>query len=206
MGENPGNKAPCRTCGALDRNAIGRCRQCLAKRARRYFETHRDKVKENAKRWREANPEKAREMSREMSARSRAKANSIPEKAAARREASKRWRQENKAYLTAKIKEWHAANPDAANRYARERAARKRRDGGHHTQGEFLEVLGQCGGVCVYCGAPATTKDHVVPVIRGGTDGIANIVPACKPCNSQKSDQSMLVWMVRRTQASCLPL
>ncbi len=51
-------------------------------------------------------------------------------------------------------------------------------------------------GVCHYCGrrvgAKALTLDHVVPLVRGGKSVRANIVPACKSCNSKK--QSLLPW------------
>jgi 5-methylcytosine-specific restriction endonuclease McrA len=42
---------------------------------------------------------------------------------------------------------------------------------------------------CFYCGRPATTADHVVPVSKGGGSA-ANLVPACKPCNSRKGNRS----------------
>ena len=51
-------------------------------------------------------------------------------------------------------------------------------------------------GRCHYCGrevgARRLTLDHVVPLIRGGKSVRANIVPACKDCNSAK--QSLLPW------------
>jgi 5-methylcytosine-specific restriction endonuclease McrA len=40
--------------------------------------------------------------------------------------------------------------------------------------------------VCQYCGGPATTVDHVIPLARGGTDDLANLVPACAVCNGRK--------------------
>lgn len=46
--------------------------------------------------------------------------------------------------------------------------------------------------MCHYCGAPAKTKDHIVPKSRalylGTMDGYRNIVPACAECNGKKSD------------------
>lgn len=42
---------------------------------------------------------------------------------------------------------------------------------------------------CVYCGAPATTADHVVPVSKGGTTK-DNLVPACARCNSQRGNRT----------------
>lgn len=46
------------------------------------------------------------------------------------------------------------------------------------------------GGECHYCGAPATTVDHVVPISVGGRHSVVNTVPACRPCNEYKG-QSM---------------
>lgn len=40
--------------------------------------------------------------------------------------------------------------------------------------------------VCVYCGAPATTVDHVIPVAKGGTSDPGNLVAACIACNASK--------------------
>ena len=39
---------------------------------------------------------------------------------------------------------------------------------------------------CVYCGKPAAHMDHVIPKSQGGTDGDANLVPACAKCNLSK--------------------
>jgi hypothetical protein len=40
-------------------------------------------------------------------------------------------------------------------------------------------------GRCRYCGAPATTKDHVLPRTHGGKQD-RNIVLACAKCNRRK--------------------
>ena len=42
---------------------------------------------------------------------------------------------------------------------------------------------------CHYCGGKATTRDHVVPRSRGGTNKPQNLVPACEPCNKAKADK-----------------
>jgi 5-methylcytosine-specific restriction endonuclease McrA len=42
---------------------------------------------------------------------------------------------------------------------------------------------------CYWCRtAEATTADHVVPVARGGSHRLSNLVPACVPCNSARRD------------------
>lgn len=49
---------------------------------------------------------------------------------------------------------------------------------------------------CHYCGrATRLTKDHVIPRSRGGTDAEANIVFACRNCNSAKGDRTPEEWL-----------
>jgi 5-methylcytosine-specific restriction endonuclease McrA len=42
------------------------------------------------------------------------------------------------------------------------------------------------GNSCWMCGGSATTIDHVKPLSKGGSHLLANLRPACKPCNSSK--------------------
>lgn len=43
---------------------------------------------------------------------------------------------------------------------------------------------------CFYCGRPATTVDHLLPVVRGGSDQEHNLVAACTDCNGSKGDKT----------------
>ncbi|WP_439957936.1 HNH endonuclease [Modestobacter marinus] len=52
-------------------------------------------------------------------------------------------------------------------------------------------VFTRDGQTCVYCGASATSIDHVVPRSRGGTHSWDNVVAACRRCNHQKADRSL---------------
>jgi 5-methylcytosine-specific restriction endonuclease McrA len=54
---------------------------------------------------------------------------------------------------------------------------------------------------CAYCPRPVSAIDHVVPLIRGGTNWEGNLAPCCRPCNSSKSDQYLTEWRARRRQA-----
>lgn len=56
-------------------------------------------------------------------------------------------------------------------------------------------VIDTYGPVCWLrmpgCTTLATTKDHVVPYSHGGTDDLDNLRPACRPCNSKRSNRVM---------------
>ena len=60
-------------------------------------------------------------------------------------------------------------------------------------------VFARDGGRCVYCGAPATSLDHVVPKSRGGEHAWENVVSACGRCNHVKADRGIaeLGWRLR---------
>jgi 5-methylcytosine-specific restriction endonuclease McrA len=45
--------------------------------------------------------------------------------------------------------------------------------------------------LCFWCKvALATTADHLVPVVSGGTDDVSNLVPACETCNKKRGAKS----------------
>ncbi|WP_254810065.1 HNH endonuclease [Natronosalvus amylolyticus] len=50
-------------------------------------------------------------------------------------------------------------------------------------------------GYCTYCNRESeTTFDHIIPRDAGGADDISNMVPACKSCNSSKSNKNIIDW------------
>ena len=61
-------------------------------------------------------------------------------------------------------------------------------------------VFARDGGRCVYCSAPATSIDHVVPRSRGGEHVWENVVSCCRRCNHAKADRALreLGWPLRR--------
>jgi 5-methylcytosine-specific restriction endonuclease McrA len=50
------------------------------------------------------------------------------------------------------------------------------------------------GRTCAYCDGPAETVDHVVPLVRGGTNHEGNLAPCCKRCNSSKAGWLVIEW------------
>jgi 5-methylcytosine-specific restriction endonuclease McrA len=85
-------------------------------------------------------------------------------------------------------------------RYARDRLrrivqqrntqARRARAAGEILPDQWRRLLRRHKFRCFYCGAklfPANrTLDHKIPICRGGSNTIRNVVPACRPCNNRK--------------------
>lgn len=60
------------------------------------------------------------------------------------------------------------------------------------------------GLACAYCSGPCETVDHVVPLIRGGTNFEGNLTPACRRCNSSKCDRLITEWRNGRPGGSTI--
>lgn len=81
-------------------------------------------------------------------------------------------------------------DPDRFRAYVRNRRARKKAADGEHTAEEFRAKLERYGGRCHWCRRPirgTPHADHLIPLSRGGSNDISNIVPACAKCNLTKS-------------------
>lgn len=51
-------------------------------------------------------------------------------------------------------------------------------------------VLAKYDNRCAYCGSRKRIEmDHVIPLSKGGTHDIHNVVPACRSCNNKKNAQ-----------------
>ena len=61
-------------------------------------------------------------------------------------------------------------------------------------------IFARDGGRCVYCDAPATSVDHVIPRSRGGQHAWENVVSSCRRCNHVKADRPLpdLGWRMKR--------
>ncbi|HKY49926.1 MAG TPA: HNH endonuclease, partial [Candidatus Limnocylindria bacterium] len=131
--------------------------------------------------WMKRNPEKAREAMRRWRQRN-------PE---LRRERNRRYKRAARLRDPAKVNAQHAAYVAAHPQYKRAKdhayRARKAAALGSFTGAQWLELLARCDNRCAYCGrAESRQADHRVPLARGGTNLIDNIVPACRGCNATK--------------------
>lgn len=51
---------------------------------------------------------------------------------------------------------------------------------------------------CAYCGGESTTIDHIVPRNANGESNWENLAGACAFCNSQKSKQPLIHFLLAR--------
>ncbi len=102
-------------------------------------------------------------------------------------------------HMNTRAAEWRKVHAADVNTHGHRRRARQRGAPGSHTTAEWQALVSECGGRCAYCdeGKPLA-RDHVIPLVRGGSNDISNIVPACKSCNSSKKAKTgtaLDVWL-----------
>jgi 5-methylcytosine-specific restriction endonuclease McrA len=196
----------------------GRCRACHLKACReRYYkdldanraakrEASRKcylKHQEYWKKWRAANRDKVHEYDRRWTARNMDKCRAKWAKWRAKWEAENkdkrvasraRWAAENKDKRDASRARWAAENVERTRMYKSKRRAKVCAAADQYTLKEWFWLKVCCGRVCLMCGRPETDGelcfDHIVPLSRGGGNGIDNGQPLCRSCNSIKGVKS----------------
>jgi len=96
----------------------------------------------------------------------------------------------NPAAAQSYLKEWRRQNLEKSHAYVRAATIKRRRAAGGQsfTAVEWLALLARHGGACAYCGSNVLIEiDHRIPLIRGGSNTIDNMLPACRSCNRRKN-------------------
>ena len=85
-------------------------------------------------------------------------------------------------------------------RLSRKRRKRVRAADNDLSEEQWQMILRAWEGKCAYCGAVKADlqKDCVLPISRGGSYTIRNVVPACRSCNASKSNSEVTAWMRRK--------
>lgn len=83
---------------------------------------------------------------------------------------------------------WKGGTPARIQRHNKTRKENMKRAGGFHSEYEWELLKTQYNHTCPSCGdsTKPLTKDHIIPVSKGGSNNIENIQPLCKRCNSRK--------------------
>lgn len=69
---------------------------------------------------------------------------------------------------------------------------------GSHTLDQWEEKLRVHCYQCFACGSTERlTRDHIIPVTKGGTNDIANIQPLCLSCNARKGNRTSVIRLIQ---------
>lgn len=191
-----GFKSRCRACLNIQRNAHRAANvEEYRARARKFHREHSEQVKAKNYAYRDAHREQYREMDR-----ARYERNQEELKAAQRvRNAAYRASRpdEVRAYYRTYYRSYKQAHPVRLRQHQRRhelrRRARKNEAEGCHSEAEWEALKQHYRHTCLRCGKHepeiVLTRDHVVPLTKGGSDWITNIQPLCAVCNSSKNNK-----------------
>ena len=162
---------------------LPRCKECMREYKRNWSKNNPEKVVEYSKNWSKNNPEKRKESANNWYYKNRESEN----------HKSKIRARKNKEKIAIRKKNWAKNNPEKIRAQTERRRIRKLQNKEYLiTEKEYKKLYSQ---PCVYCGSKKRiTMDHVIPVSRGGTHGIGNLVSACLSCNSSKRDKTIMEW------------
>lgn len=162
-----------------------------AETLKRYADNHPDRIKKSKRDWKLRNPDKVRAYGASPRAIQTAIewAKTHPDR---RREIEKEYRQNNKHIVVL-----------ASLR----RRTRKLSYPVDFTKQDWKTCLTYWDNRCAYCGSQQgfinsmkITAEHFVPLNDPSNPGTVrgNIIPACKTCNSSKSDKPAAIWLTER--------
>lgn len=98
--------------------------------------------------------------------------------------------EENEDELISRSRERQITQRTTGNAVRQERML-KAIERGTHEQWEWWRLMCYYGKACAQCGSRERIhKDHIVPVSRGGSNGLENLQPLCGSCNLTKHDRA----------------
>lgn len=171
------------------------CKECCRISDNEYRQRHPDKVKAKKQRYLDSGGrEKARTYSREYQRAHKEERQSYMERWRAENrdrylEYARRYGQQHKDEIKQKRRAKYAENPHPFNEMRQRRRARIKHAPGAHTAQDLERQHERQHGCCYWCSKPLesdATIDHVIPLVRGGSNNPDNLVIACRSCNSRK--------------------
>lgn len=113
----------------------------------------------------------------------------------------KKYRENNKdklkEYNKEYNKEYREHNKDKMKEYTHKRRALKLGHGGSYTKSQWLDALEYFNYKCAYTGECIKHNchvEHIVPISKGGTSYIWNLVPSTEKANLSKYNRDMEEW------------
>lgn len=166
-------------------------REILAQKQRAYYRENRDKIVEYDRNRYVQNREKKIKYQKQYYTNNR-------EQIIIRRKPyNKIWKQENAERMRELAALWRRTERGKLlSRLAVERRRTRKAFVHSHpyTIEQYQRRFQQFDNCCAYCGAIATSIDHVIPISKGGADVLGNLLPCCRSCNSSKGCNDLNKW------------
>ena len=117
------------------------------------------------------------------------------------KEYNKNYYENNKDKIKGYSKEYHKKyyehNKDKRKGYTHKRRSLKLGNGGSYTKAQWLDTLEYFDYKCAYTGEcikHSCHVEHIVPISKGGTSYIWNLVPSTASANLSKQNRDMEEW------------
>ncbi len=156
---------------------------------KKYNEEHKEEKQAYDKKRYEDNPEKEKKFSNKYYSEHKDNLEFKEKKNVKSKKYYKEHPEERKEYS----KKYYKEHPEQGKIYDHRRRTRKKGNGGSYTLKEIKKLRKESKGICKgynkeshFVGEDKLTIDHIIPVIKGGTNNIENIQLLCKSCNSSK--------------------
>lgn len=178
----------------------GRCKECIRlyeqgrgeinkETDRTYHRNNRKYRNEQSREYKRANDEFCKELDRRYYRKHRERI----------RERSRRYRLQNVESYRENYRRWREDNPESVRaNHQRRRARWSAVPVNDLTSDQWKEKLSGYGGLCHWCGhetGEGVHMDHVIPISRGGSHTICNVVPSCQSCNQSKGAMLPEEWL-----------
>lgn len=168
-------------------------------RNKAWYESNKEQRTASIKKWKAKNAEKMRQWFKEYNLTNRERMN----------EWQRAWRQNNpdkaalirkRAYISRKRRDPEGYKALIAF-HSNKRRARKRNAHGSHTKEQIADLLIRQQKKCAVCRCGISRKfqrDHIVPLVAGGSNDITNIQLLCQFCNNSKHAKDPVLFMQSR--------
>ena len=104
---------------------------------------------------------------------------------------------DNKKEIKERHRQYRENNKDKIKGYTHKRRALKLGNGGSYTKAQWLDTLEYFDYKCAYTGECIKHNchvEHIVPISKGGTSYIWNLVPSTASANLSKQNRDMEEW------------
>jgi 5-methylcytosine-specific restriction endonuclease McrA len=161
------------------------CKKCDAQRSRKYYDQNKEKRNQYSKEYHQKHLEEQKRKQKEYRIKNKKR----------KQDYRLRYRSitENKEKINAKQRHYYYKNKEKAYEANLRRRARKRNAKAFFISKKDIKKIYMLP--CFACGSKENiTMDHKVPISRGGSHGIGNLLSLCKSCNSSKGARTLVEW------------